>query len=193
MQMTTAIPVPAFERIPLGTAADDLVVGNAGNEIIRGSPGADAIDGGAGYDVVDYGDSTAGVAMNLGDARLNGGGYGGGDRLTAAVRRGHVARAALQRPARFRVERPRAAGFHDVARGDLSLRVHRELHRDAALLLRAKRRGRILGVAHPCATRTLGDGGLGDEPRRRSRSGQRARGRRAEAGARLRCRQRGAK
>jgi serralysin len=65
-----------------GTDSDDWIYGKGGNDRLKGYGGADYLDGGAGIDTVYYGDSTAGVAVNLATGR----GYGGsaeGDRLVS--------------------------------------------------------------------------------------------------------------
>ena len=56
-----------------GTAAGDTINGLNGNDSLKGFGGADRLDGGAGIDTVFYGDSTAGVGINL----ATGSGVGG--------------------------------------------------------------------------------------------------------------------
>ena len=63
-----------------GGAGNDVVSGMNGNDVLDGGAGADQIDGGAGYDLVDYGNSTAGVNVNL-TASSQSGGFAAGDRL----------------------------------------------------------------------------------------------------------------
>jgi Ca2+-binding RTX toxin-like protein len=48
-----------------GTSAADTINGFGGNDSLKGFGGADHIDGGAGIDTVFYGDSNAGVGINL--------------------------------------------------------------------------------------------------------------------------------
>ena len=56
-----------------GTSAGDTISGLGGNDSIKGFGGADFIDGGAGIDTVFYGDSSAGVSINLATGRCFGG------------------------------------------------------------------------------------------------------------------------
>jgi Ca2+-binding RTX toxin-like protein len=56
-----------------GTSSGDAIYGYEGNDSLKGFGGADHLDGGAGIDTVFYGDSSAGVAVNLATGR----GYGG--------------------------------------------------------------------------------------------------------------------
>jgi Ca2+-binding RTX toxin-like protein len=56
-----------------GTAAADIISGLNGNDTLKGFGGADRLDGGAGIDTVFYGDSTAGVGINLATGRGVGG------------------------------------------------------------------------------------------------------------------------
>jgi serralysin len=56
-----------------GTAAADIINGLNGNDTLKGFGGADRLDGGAGIDTVFYGDSTAGVGVNLATGRGVGG------------------------------------------------------------------------------------------------------------------------
>src|SRR5262245_36414287 len=56
-----------------GTSAGDTISGLGGNDSLKGFGGADFIDGGAGIDTVFYGDSTAGVSINLATGRCFGG------------------------------------------------------------------------------------------------------------------------
>jgi Ca2+-binding RTX toxin-like protein len=56
-----------------GTDTNDFIYAKGGNDRLKGYGGADWLDGGAGIDTVYYGDSTAGVAVNLATGR----GYGG--------------------------------------------------------------------------------------------------------------------
>jgi Ca2+-binding RTX toxin-like protein len=56
-----------------GTAAADVINGLNGNDTLKGFGGADRLDGGAGIDTVFYGDSTAGVGINLATGRGVGG------------------------------------------------------------------------------------------------------------------------
>jgi Ca2+-binding RTX toxin-like protein len=56
-----------------GTAAGDVINGLNGNDSLKGFGGADRLDGGAGIDTVFYGDSTAGVGINLSTGRGVGG------------------------------------------------------------------------------------------------------------------------
>jgi Ca2+-binding RTX toxin-like protein len=56
-----------------GTASGDTINGLNGNDSLKGFGGADRLDGGAGIDTVFYGDSTAGVGVNL----ATGSGVGG--------------------------------------------------------------------------------------------------------------------
>jgi Ca2+-binding RTX toxin-like protein len=65
----------------VGSAGNDRFDGGAGNDYLTGRAGADQLIGGAGIDVALYGDSTAGVRVNL----LSGTGAGGsaaGDTLS---------------------------------------------------------------------------------------------------------------
>src|SRR5262245_6027709 len=56
-----------------GTASGDTINGLNGNDSLKGFGGADRLDGGAGIDTVFYGDSSAGVGVNL----ATGSGVGG--------------------------------------------------------------------------------------------------------------------
>jgi Ca2+-binding RTX toxin-like protein len=56
-----------------GTGGSDQLNGLNGNDSLKGFGGADRLDGGAGIDTVSYGDSSAGVAVNLATGR----GFGG--------------------------------------------------------------------------------------------------------------------
>jgi Ca2+-binding RTX toxin-like protein len=56
-----------------GTAAADVINGLNGNDTLKGFGGADRLDGGAGIDTVFYGDSSAGVGINLATGRGVGG------------------------------------------------------------------------------------------------------------------------
>lgn len=56
-----------------GTSTGDTISGLGGNDALKGFGGADFIDGGAGIDTVFYGDSTAGVSINLATGRCAGG------------------------------------------------------------------------------------------------------------------------
>jgi Ca2+-binding RTX toxin-like protein len=56
-----------------GTGQSDEIYGYGGNDTLKGFGGADHLDGGAGIDSVFYGDSMAGVAVNL----ATGQGFGG--------------------------------------------------------------------------------------------------------------------
>src|SRR5512144_1927506 len=60
-----------------GTAAADIISGLNGNDTLQGFGGADRLDGGAGIDTVFYGDSAAGVGINLATGRGVGGSAGG--------------------------------------------------------------------------------------------------------------------
>ncbi|MCP8632373.1 calcium-binding protein, partial [Pseudomonas mosselii] len=48
-----------------GNAGNNVIVGGAGNDTLFGGAGADRFVGGAGIDTVSYGDSTAGILLNL--------------------------------------------------------------------------------------------------------------------------------
>jgi len=56
-----------------GTSGSDIINGLNGNDSLKGFGGADRLDGGAGIDTVFYGDSTAGVGINLSTGRGVGG------------------------------------------------------------------------------------------------------------------------
>jgi Ca2+-binding RTX toxin-like protein len=56
-----------------GTGTGDTINGLNGNDSLKGFGGADRLDGGAGIDTVFYGDSTAGVGINLATGRGVGG------------------------------------------------------------------------------------------------------------------------
>jgi Ca2+-binding RTX toxin-like protein len=56
-----------------GTSAGDTISGLGGDDSLKGFGGADYIDGGAGIDTVFYGDSNAGVSINLATGRCYGG------------------------------------------------------------------------------------------------------------------------
>ena len=56
-----------------GGAAADVINGLNGNDTLKGFGGADRLDGGAGIDTVFYGDSSAGVGINLATGRGVGG------------------------------------------------------------------------------------------------------------------------
>jgi Ca2+-binding RTX toxin-like protein len=56
-----------------GTSTGDTISGLGGNDSLKGFGGADFIDGGAGIDTVFYGDSSAGVSINLATGRCFGG------------------------------------------------------------------------------------------------------------------------
>jgi Ca2+-binding RTX toxin-like protein len=60
-------------RQPNGTAAADIINGLNGNDTLKGFGGADRLDGGNGIDTVFYGDSSAGVGINLATGRGVGG------------------------------------------------------------------------------------------------------------------------
>ena len=64
-----------------GDAGNDMLDGGAGNDYLVGGEGADVLDGGAGYDTADYGESDAGVRVNLTSNRQDGG-HAAFDRLT---------------------------------------------------------------------------------------------------------------
>jgi len=64
-----------------GGTGDDQLNGGDGNDALIGSVGADALDGGAGIDVAHYGNSSAGVTVNLATG-LGSGGDAQGDTLT---------------------------------------------------------------------------------------------------------------
>jgi Ca2+-binding RTX toxin-like protein len=63
-----------------GTAAADTINGLNGDDSLKGFGGADRLDGGNGIDTVFYGDSTAGVGINL-DTGRGVGGSAEGDRF----------------------------------------------------------------------------------------------------------------
>ena len=63
-----------------GTAVDDTISGLNGDDSLKGFGGADRLDGGNGIDTVFYGDSTAGVGINL-DTGRGVGGSAEGDRF----------------------------------------------------------------------------------------------------------------
>ena len=63
-----------------GGAAADVINGLNGNDTLKGFGGADRLDGGNGIDTVFYGDSTAGVGINL-DTGRGVGGSAEGDRF----------------------------------------------------------------------------------------------------------------
>ena len=63
-----------------GTAAADTITGLNGDDSLKGFGGADRLDGGNGIDTVFYGDSTAGIGINL-DTGRGVGGSAEGDRL----------------------------------------------------------------------------------------------------------------
>ena len=63
-----------------GTAAADVINGLNGDDSLKGFGGADRLDGGNGIDTVFYGDSTAGVGINL-DTGRGVGGSAEGDRF----------------------------------------------------------------------------------------------------------------
>jgi trimeric autotransporter adhesin len=48
-----------------GGAGNDTLTGTAGNDLLEGRGGADILNGGAGIDTASYGDSAAGVTVNL--------------------------------------------------------------------------------------------------------------------------------
>src|SRR3954470_6181091 len=56
-----------------GTASADVINGLNGNDTLKGFGGADRLDGGAGIDTAFYGDSSAGVGINLATGRGVGG------------------------------------------------------------------------------------------------------------------------
>ena len=56
-----------------GSAAADVINGLNGNDTLKGFGGADRLDGGTGIDTVFYGDSSAGVGINLATGRGVGG------------------------------------------------------------------------------------------------------------------------
>src|SRR5262245_32524874 len=56
-----------------GTSAGDTISGLGGNDTLKGFGGADYLDGGAGIDTAFYGDSSAGVGINLATGRGVGG------------------------------------------------------------------------------------------------------------------------
>ena len=56
-----------------GGAAADVINGLNGNDTLKGFGGADRLDGGNGIDTVFYGDSSAGVGINLATGRGVGG------------------------------------------------------------------------------------------------------------------------
>jgi len=56
-----------------GTSAGDTITGLDGNDTLKGFGGADRLDGGNGIDTVFYGDSSAGVGINLATGRGTGG------------------------------------------------------------------------------------------------------------------------
>ena len=56
-----------------GTGLGDTINGLNGNDALKGFGGADRLDGGAGIDTVFYGDSSAGVGINLATGRGVGG------------------------------------------------------------------------------------------------------------------------
>ena len=63
-------------HLPARAAAlpgDDYVLAGAGSDAISGGAGADNLSGGGGYDYLDYGDSAAGVSVNLGTNSASGG------------------------------------------------------------------------------------------------------------------------
>jgi Ca2+-binding RTX toxin-like protein len=57
----------------VGTGAPDSIFGLAGNDMLKGGGGADLLDGGTGTDMVFYGDSFAGVTVNLTNGQASGG------------------------------------------------------------------------------------------------------------------------
>lgn len=63
-----------------GGAGNDVLSGMNGNDVLDGGAGADQIDGGSGFDLVDYGNSNAGVNINL-TASSQSGGFAAGDKL----------------------------------------------------------------------------------------------------------------
>jgi Ca2+-binding RTX toxin-like protein len=63
-----------------GTSAADIISGLNGDDSLKGFGGADRLDGGNGIDTVFYGDSTAGVGVNL-DTGRGVGGSAEGDRF----------------------------------------------------------------------------------------------------------------
>jgi Ca2+-binding RTX toxin-like protein len=56
-----------------GTGEGESINGLNGDDVLKGFGGADRLDGGAGFDAAFYGDSAAGVAVNLVTGRGKGG------------------------------------------------------------------------------------------------------------------------
>lgn len=81
-----------------GNAGDDSLSGGIGTDFLDGGSGADILDGGDGVDTAFYGNSTAGVTVDLG-ARTGAGGDAEGDTLV-------------------RVENVTGSDFNDVLTGD---------------------------------------------------------------------------
>ena len=65
----------------IGGSGKDRILGNDANNTLTGNGGADTINGGNGIDTARYASSTAGVTVNLGDARAETGGHAKGDVL----------------------------------------------------------------------------------------------------------------
>ena len=62
----------------LGLAGRDDLFGRGGNDVLIGGDGADRLDGGEGFDLVEFGDSTAGVRVDL-QTGVGQGGHAQGD------------------------------------------------------------------------------------------------------------------
>lgn len=75
----------AEDNLLIGGQGDDQLDGRAGNDILRGGVGADLLIGGDGIDTLDYGDSSAGVTVNLTTGAASGG-DAAGDSFTGIER-----------------------------------------------------------------------------------------------------------
>ncbi len=64
-----------------GSDGDDQLFGSDGSDVLFGGAGADSLNGGSGFDWAHYGESTAGVSVDLG-AGTGSGGDAAGDTLT---------------------------------------------------------------------------------------------------------------
>ncbi|MGK9169061.1 calcium-binding protein [Inquilinus limosus] len=71
----------AFADTLTGSAGNDRFDGGSGNDYLAGRAGADQLIGGAGIDTATYGDSTAGVQVNL-QSGTGAGGSAAGDTLS---------------------------------------------------------------------------------------------------------------
>ena len=111
------LPGTAGADARAGGPGDDSLNGGAGDDVLAGGPGADMLTGGPGADTAWYGDSGAGVSVDLGTGAAAGG-HATGDtfgtqRITGVDDRGNARQVTVPD-----VEHLRGSAHADVLRGN---------------------------------------------------------------------------